>query len=58
MVDEVATLSFAQDSLATLAKVETPVWKKQDKFDKFMNKLVSETISNVSMNFVGGLKAY
>ena len=58
LVDEVATLSFAQDSLATLAKVETPVWKKQDKFDKFMNKLVSETISNVSMNFVGGLKAY
>ena len=58
LVDEVATISFAQDSLATLAKVETPVWKKQDKFDKFMNKLVSETISNVSMNFVGGLKAY
>ena len=58
LVDEVATISFAQDALATLAKVETPVWKKQDKFDKFMNKLVSETISNVSMNFVGGLKAY
>ena len=58
LVDEVATISFAQDTLATLAKVETPVWKKQDKFDKFMNKLVSETISNVSMTFVGGLKAY
>ena len=58
LVDEVATLSFAQDSLATLAKVETPVWKKQDKFDKFMNKLISEAVSNISMNFVSGLKAY
>lgn len=58
LVDEVATLSYAQDTLINLAKVESPVWKKEDKFDKFMNKLISEAISNISMNFVGGLKAY
>ena len=35
-------------------------WESQeeDKFDKFMDRLVNETISNVSMNFVSGLKAY
>ena len=58
LVDEVATISYAQYTLATLAKVDNPIWKKQDKFDKFMDRLVSETISNISMNFVSGLKAY
>ena len=58
LVDEVATISFAQSELATLSGVENPVWKKEDKFDKFMDRLVSETISNVSMNFISGLKAY
>ena len=58
LVDEVATISYAQHILATLAKVDNPIWKKQDKFDKFMDRLVSETISNISMNFVSGLKAY
>jgi protease IV len=58
LIDEVATISFAQNELATLSKVEKPVWKKEDKFEKFMDKLVSETVSNISMNFVSGLKAY
>ena len=58
LVDEVATISFAQSELATLSEVENPVWKKEDKFDKFMDRLVSETISNVSMNFISVLKAY
>ncbi len=58
LVDEVATLTFAQNSLITLAKVENPVWKKEDKFEKFLDRLVTETVSNVSMNFVSGLKAY
>ena len=58
LVDEVATISFAQSELATLSGVENPVWKKEDKFDKFMDRLVSETISNVSMNFISVLKAY
>lgn len=58
LVDEIATLSYAQDTLINLAKVENPIWKKEDKFEKFMNKLISEAVSNISMNFVGGLKAY
>lgn len=58
LVDEVATLSYAQDSLIKLAKVEKPVWSKEDKFEKFMNKFMSEAISNISMNLLSGLKAY
>ena len=58
LIDEIATISYAQNSLITLAKVENPVWKKEDKFEKFLDRLVTETISNISMNFVSGLKAY
>ena len=58
LVDEVETLSYAQNSLISLSKVENPVWKKEDKFEKFMNKLISEAVTNISMNFVSGLKAY
>ena len=58
LVDEVATLSYAQNSLINLSKVENPVWKKEDKFEKFMNKLISEAVTNISMNLVSGLKAY
>ena len=58
LIDEVATLSYAQNSLISLSKIENPVWKKEDKFEKFMNKLISEAVTNISMNFVSGLKAY
>lgn len=58
LVDEVATLSYAQNSLITLSKVDNPVWKKEDKFEKFMDKFISEAVSNISMNLMSGLKAY
>lgn len=58
LVDEVATISFAQNTLIELSKVKNPVWKKEDKFEKFMDKFVSEAVSKISMNFVSGLKAY
>lgn len=58
LVDDVATISFAQESLMNLAKIETPVWKKQDKLEKFMDRLISETVSQVSMNLTSDLKAF
>ncbi|BAK72505.1 MAG: signal peptide peptidase SppA [Arcobacter sp.] len=58
LVDEVATISFAQNTLIELSKVKNPIWKKEDKFEKFMDKFVSEAASKISMNFVTGLKAY
>lgn len=58
LVDEVATISFAQDELVKLSNIQNPIWKKEDKFEKFMDNLVTETISKVSMNLISGLKAY
>ena len=57
LVDEVATLNFAKDSLVELSKVQKPVWKKEDKFDKFMDKFMSEAISKISIAFSNQLKA-
>lgn len=51
LVDEVATIFYAQNLLKDLAKVENPVWQKEDKFEKFMDKLVSEAVSQVTMMF-------
>lgn len=58
LVDEVATITTAQKTLQELAHVEKPIWKKEDRFEKFMDKVLSEAISKISMNFVSGLKAY
>jgi protease-4 len=58
LIDEVAPISVAQKTLIELSKVENPVWKKEDKFEKFMEKLASEAVSNISMNLMSGLKAY
>ncbi|NCB11934.1 MAG: signal peptide peptidase SppA [Erysipelotrichia bacterium] len=58
LVDEVATIFYAQNLLKDLAKVENPVWQKEDKFEKFMDKLVSEAVSQVTMMFGNSLKAY
>lgn len=58
LIDELATLQSAQNILAELAKVENQVWKKEDRFEKFMDKLMSQAISKVVMSFSTGLKAY
>lgn len=58
LIDEVAPISVAQKTLIELSKVQNPVWKKEDKFEKFMEKLASEAVSNISMNLMSGLKAY
>lgn len=58
LVDEVATLNYAKHSLILLSKVEKPIWKKEDKFEKFMDKLMSQAISKAVMSFSSSLKAY
>lgn len=58
LVDEVATISFAQDELVKLSNVQNPIWKKEDKFEKFMDNLITETISKVLINFSSSLQAY
>ena len=58
LVDEVATISLAENSLVKLSKVDTAIWKKQDKFDKFLDKFMNQVVSKISMSINSGLKAY
>ncbi len=58
LVDEVATLSFAKKEIQKLAKVKNPYWKKEDKFEKFLDKVIHSASSEIAIYFQGGLKAY
>jgi len=58
LIDEVATISYAKNELYKLSGVKNPSWQKEDKVDKFMEKVLSEAVSKFSVNFLGGLKAY
>ncbi len=50
LVDSVATINEAKILVEKLAKVTDPQWEKQDKMDKFMEKLAQETISKIGLN--------
>ncbi|QDF28169.1 signal peptide peptidase SppA [Halarcobacter anaerophilus] len=58
LVDSVATLSYAKNLIIKLSKVQKPVWKKEDKFDKFLDRVISEAVTNFSVMFNSNLKAY
>lgn len=57
LVDEVGTISTAKYMLVKLSKVEKPIWSKENKMDKFMEKMLSNTIANITTN-LNGLIAY
>ncbi len=57
LIDKVATLTYAKDQLIKLSKVKHPIWKKEDKFDKFMDKIIQKTITNFAIYFQSNLKA-
>ncbi len=58
LIDIVGTFSVAQNELKKLAKVHKAVWKKQDKFEKFMNEFIEKTSSKISSLLNPSLKAY
>ena len=58
LIDEVGTISIAEKTLAKLSNIDDTIWKKEDKFNKFIDKFISETASKISMSFMSGLKAY
>jgi len=58
LVDEVGTISIAQDELYKISKVKNPIWTKEDKFDRFIDKIINEAVTNFSLKFNDGLKAY
>lgn len=57
LVDNVATISTAKEILINLSKVDKPIWSKEDKMEKFMQKILRGTIANIS-NSMNGLIAY
>ena len=57
LIDEVATISKAKKDLVVLSDVKKPIWQKEDKIDKFMQKIVEGTILHISNN-LNGLLAY
>ncbi|MGB5866617.1 MAG: signal peptide peptidase SppA, partial [Arcobacteraceae bacterium] len=57
LIDEVGTISTAKYMLVKLSKVEKPIWSKENKMDKFMEKMLSNTIANITTN-LNGLIAY
>ncbi len=57
LIDEVATISKAKSDLIALSGVKDPVWVKEDKMEKFIDKLANETILKITNN-LNGLMAY
>eukprot|EP01156_Anaeramoeba_ignava_P012138 Anaeramoba_ignava/a487665_25.p1 GENE.a487665_25~~a487665_25.p1 ORF type:complete len:290 (-),score=-14.33 a487665_25:963-1832(-) len=57
LIDEVATLSKARSDLIALSGVKDPVWVKEDKMEKFIDRLANETILKITNN-LNGLMAY
>jgi len=57
LIDKVATITTAKELVVKLSKVEKPIWAKEDKMEKFMQKIITGTISNISTN-VSGLMAF
>ncbi len=57
LIDTVATISTAKELVAKLSNVQEPIWSKEDKMEKFMEKMFSTTIANISSN-LSGLMAF
>ncbi|QOG13233.1 signal peptide peptidase SppA [Arcobacter sp. FWKO B] len=57
LIDEVGTLSMAQGEIIKLSGVSDPIWTKEDKFEKFMEKLMQSTIQSVVKYFGSNLKS-
>ena len=51
LIDKVSTLTIAKNDLITLSKVKKPIWKKDDKFDKIMNKFLNSAVEKFYINF-------
>ncbi len=57
LIDEVGTIYNAEQDLIKLSGVIEPKWKKRDKFEKYLDKLLNNAISKVNSYF-GGLQSY
>ena len=53
LIDTVGTISNAKTKLIKLSKVLDPRWKKQDKVEKFIDKIISQSTSKIGTMFLG-----
>jgi protease-4 len=51
LIDQVGTIFDAQNQLIALANVQDPVWKKEDKFDKFLDQMTTMFVSKITTEF-------
>ena len=57
LVDSVGTMHDAKEAIQKLAKVENPVWKKEDPFEKFLRQ-VSKESANLLVSLLWGQKLF
>jgi len=57
LIDKVGTISKAKKELMQLSGVIDPIWSKEDKMEKFMTKIINESVTQV-INNMNGLLAY
>lgn len=53
LIDKVGTISTAKLELLKLTKVQNPIWSKENKMDKFMQKMLNNSIANITTNLNG-----
>ena len=58
LIDEVGTISKAKALLVKKAKVKKAVWNEKDEMEKFMEKIISTTISQIGINTSSRLSAF
>ncbi|ECP7282479.1 signal peptide peptidase SppA, partial [Campylobacter jejuni] len=52
LIDELSNYENAKKELEKLANVSNPVWKEEDKIDKFLNRLEGQTSSLISKSLI------
>jgi len=57
LIDQISTISYAKQLTAKKANVKNPRWNKKDKMEKFMDKIIQGTISEIGLN-MDRLSAY
>ncbi|WP_281951320.1 signal peptide peptidase SppA [Nitrosophilus kaiyonis] len=53
LIDKVGTIYDAKKELIKLSGVKRAIWKKEDKFEKFMEKIVDETSTKITSLLFG-----
>ena len=53
LIDAVGTIDMAKKEVERLSKVKKPVWKKEDRFEKLLNRLADETSSRLASLLFG-----